>query len=266
VTPAPVLAGRIAIVTGAASGIGRAIATAFAGAGASVVLADIDDAGGRRTAEALADRGVDATFARVDVGSRQQVDDLVADTVRSAGGLDIMANIAGAPGRRVQGRLPLLEVTEDDFFGSVRTNVYSALIGSQAAAKVMQERGGGVILNTASTAIDTNGAGVGLYTMTKAAVAMLSKTLAAELGPHGIRVNALAPGLTPTSWFDEHFDGEQPTSTREQFFQAMADATPLRRIASPDDTARLAVFLASDDASFVSGQIVRTNGGLTTPW
>jgi len=263
---APALAGRVTIVTGAAHGIGNAIASAFASAGASVVLADIDARAGEQATDVICGAGGDATFVRVDVAERAQMDRLVDLTVERAGHLHVMANVAGVPGRRVNGRLPLLEVTDEDFSSAVRTNVLSALLGSQAAARVMTEQGGGVILNTASTAIDTNGAGVGLYTMTKAAVAMLSKTLAAELGPLGIRVNALAPGLTRTRWFDDHFDDGGNSPERDRYFGAMSDATPLRRIATPEDTARLAVFLASDDASFVTGQIVRANGGLTTPW
>jgi 3-oxoacyl-[acyl-carrier protein] reductase len=258
------LQGRVAIVTGGASGIGKATALAFAAAGASVVVGDIDRAGVEATTAEIVKNGGAAQSLLIDVRDQASISAAIDFTMESFGPVTIMANIAGIAGRREHGRLRLMDSTVEDFSSIVQTNVLSVLLCSQAAARVMSEHGGGVILNVASGTIDTSGAGIGLYVMSKAAVAMLSKTLAVELGPSGIRVNALAPFLTKTKYLDGHF--EEGSEEEEKYFGAIISANPLGRLGLPEDVAKLAVFLASDEAEFISGQILRTNGAAATPW
>jgi 3-oxoacyl-[acyl-carrier protein] reductase len=262
----PALEGRVAVVTGAASGIGKAIAATFAAAGAAVMLADVNEELGQSAVKEIQQHGASAAFFRLDVGEREEMDALLASTQNKFGPVGVMANIAGVSGRRVHGALPLMDVTDDDFFSLMRINVLSVITGTQAAARIMRENGGGAVINASSGSIDIPGEGVGLYAMSKAAIAMLTKTFAVELGPYGIRVNALAPGLTRTAYFDRHFDLPTGSDDAEAFFADNARRNPLGRNATAQDNADLALFLVSDSSAYINGQIVRTNGGAQTPW
>jgi 3-oxoacyl-[acyl-carrier protein] reductase len=257
------LDGRAAVVTGAASGIGRAVAEVLAAAGARVVLGDLDEAGARAAAREIAGTGGKAIAQRIDVSVRADHDALVATALREYGRLDVMANVAGGPSDG-----PLADVSEKELDRLIAINLKGTLFGCQAAVRAMAERGGGSIVNVASAAIDGAVPNYGLYALTKAAVVMLSQTLATEVGRHGIRVNVLAPGATLTKFTQRHLrdaDGNVDPARLETFLDAMRQRSPLGLLGEPIDQAWLVLYLACDASRFCTGQIWRANGGQTIP-
>jgi len=257
------LDGRVAAVTGAASGIGRAVAEVLAAAGARVVLGDLDLAGARAAAREIEGRGGTALAQRIDVAVRADHEALVALALREWGRLDVMANVAGVPSDG-----PLADVSEAELDRLLAINVKGTLFDCQAAVREMAERGGGSIVNVASGAIDLAVPNYGLYALTKAAVVMMSQTLATEVGRHGIRVNVLAPGATLTNFTQRHLRderGEVDPARLENFLSAMRARSPLGLVGEPIDQAWLVLYLASDASRFCTGQIWRANGGQTIP-
>ncbi len=258
------LSGRVAVLTGGASGIGRATAQTLASVGATAVLGDIDEKGAQDTADGIIAGGGNALAVRTDVTQRTDVDALVERAVGEYGRVDIMANIAGVPHNKM-----VTEVTDDEFERILAINLKSVFYGCQAAMRVMVPQGSGNIVNISSGAIDTPAPTLACYGMTKAAVAMLTKTLAVEAGPKGIRVNALAPGVILTGFSRHNFVDDTGEVDEEKFqaykkrFGAMA---PLGRVGTPEDIAAAILYLVSDAASFVTGQIIRPNGGVAMPW
>jgi 3-oxoacyl-[acyl-carrier protein] reductase len=257
------LDGRVAVVTGAASGIGRAIADVLAAAGARVVLGDLDESGVRSAAREIADRGGAALAQRVDVARRADQDALVATALREWGRLDVMANVAGVPSDG-----PLADVGEPELDRLLAINVKGTLFGCQAAVRAMAAGRGGSIVNVASGAIDLAVPNYGLYALTKAAITMMSQTLATEVGRHGIRVNVLAPGATLTNFTQRHLrdeEGNVDPARLENFLTSMRARSPLGLFGEPIDQAWLVLYLASDASRFCTGQIWRANGGQTIP-
>lgn len=257
------LGGRVAIVTGAGSGIGAASARMLAGAGATVVCADRDADGADATGKAIADAGGAASVVEIDVSRRDDVETLVRDTVAQHGRLDVMANVAG-----IIHQSPVVDTTEADFDRVLATNLKGVLFGCQSAARVMIEQGNGSIVNMASAAIDTPAPGIVGYAVAKAGVAQLTKTLAAEVGPAGVRVNAIAPGFVITGMTSRHFvreDGSIDEDARAMVIDAMTGRVPLGREGHPDDIAHAVLFLASDASSYMTGQVLRPNGGVAMP-
>lgn len=258
------LSDRVAVVTGAASGIGRAAAEVLASAGAQVLLADVDESGAEEAAAAIRAAGGKAAAQAADVSRREQVDALVERATREMGGLHVMCNVAGVPADG-----PLGELGDEEFDRVVGINVKGTLFGCQAALAAMAESGtGGSIINVASGAIDRAVAGYGLYALTKAAVTQLSQTLAVEAGPLGVRVNVLAPGVTLTRFTERHLkdpDGGIDAERYEGFVSAMRDISPIGRVGEAVDQAWLILYLASDASRFCTGQIWRANGGATIP-
>ena len=257
------LGGRVAVVTGGASGIGRAVAEVLASAGARVVVGDLDAAGAEEAAAAIQENGGEALAQEADVSQREQVEALVERATREWGGLDIHCNVAGVPADG-----PLAEVAEDEFDRVVAINVNGTLFGCQAAAAAMAARGGGSIINVASAAIDLAVPNYGLYALTKAAITQLTQTLAVEVGPQGIRVNVLAPGATLTNFTKRHLknpDGSIDPERYEGFVAAMKKTSPLGLVGDAIDQAWLVLYLASDASRFCTGQIWRANGGATIP-
>ncbi len=253
---------QVAVITGAASGIGAATADVLASAGASVVVGDIDVEGAERTAEKIVADGGRAVAQRIDTSRRADVDALVARAMSEHGQVDIMANVAG-----IGHAMPVAEITEDDFDRVMAINLKGVLFGSQAALKVMLPRQSGSIVNVASTVIDSPYPNQALYGMTKAAVTFMSQVLAAEAGPHGIRVNVLAPGSTPTNFASFRYEGGKIDPDKEALVQqAMKDMTPLRFLGDASDQALMILFLVSPAARWVSGNIWRVNGGQSRPW
>ena len=215
------LSGRVAVVTGGASGIGRAVAEVLAGAGARVIVGDLNAAGARETAVAIKELGGEALAHEVDVSQREQVEALVERATTEWGRLDVLCNVAGVPSDG-----PLRELTEDEFDRVVGIHIKGTLFGCQAAAAAMAARGGGSIINMASAAIDLAVPNYGLYALTKAAVTQLTQTFAVEVGPQGIRVNVLAPGLTLTNFTKRHLKNPDGSINPERYEGAFRLSCP----------------------------------------
>ncbi|WP_432586502.1 SDR family NAD(P)-dependent oxidoreductase [Streptomyces sp. HD1123-B1] len=248
---------RTALVTGAAGGIGRATALLLATAGAAVHCADLDEAGARRTTERITLAGGTARAHALDVADRAQVCAVVEAVVRDGGRLDVLAAIAG-----IMHSSPVLETDEADLDRVLAVNFKGVLYGCQEAARAMIAQGtGGSIVTMASGAIDTGAPGLLCYGVTKAAVVQLTRTLAAEVGRHGIRVNAVAPGWVRTPMTARNSDEEQRLAEGP-----MARRTPLGRVGEPEDIAYAVLYLASGASAFMTGQILRPNGGIAMPW
>lgn len=258
------LSGRVAVVTGAGSGIGQASAAMLAAVGATVVCADVNLDRVHDTVSAIVKDGGAAEARQVDVTDQAAIDELVAFAVTAFGRLDVMANIAGII---VGGTV--MDMTDADFERVLAVNLKGVFYGCRAAARVMTERGSGSIVNMSSGAIDTPAPGLSGYGMTKAAVAQLTRVLASEVGRRGVRVNAIAPGFVVTAMTGRHFvnqDGTIDEAKREATLAPMRRSTPLGRVGEPDDIAYAVLYLASDASRFVTGQILRPNGGVTMPW
>jgi 3-oxoacyl-[acyl-carrier protein] reductase len=246
------LEGKRAIVTGAASGFGAEIALQFVAEGARVVLGDIDDDGVRKVASAL---GPGAIALRCDVTRRADVDLLVAAARDAFGGVDIVVNNAGWTHRNG----PLLDVDEAAFDKVFAVNVKSIFHMVHAVVPLLRAQGAGVILNIGSTAGIRPRPGLTWYNGSKAAVNLLSKSLAVELAGEGIRVNAICPVMGATGLLEAFMGLPDTPENRRKFIATI----PIGRLSTPRDVARGAVFLASDDAEFVTGIEFPVDGGRT---
>ncbi|MFE6977648.1 SDR family NAD(P)-dependent oxidoreductase [Streptomyces sp. NPDC057682] len=247
------LTGRSAFVTGAAGGIGRATAVLLAEAGAAVHCADLDEKGLRETLELITAAGGEAHLHPLDVTDRNRVRAAVA----AAGDLDVLAAVAG-----IMHSSTVLETADEDLDRVLAVNFKGVLYACQEVARTLVARGApGSLITMASGAVDSAGPGLLCYSAAKAAVVQLTKTLATELGPHGIRVNAVAPGWIRTPMTARH-DSEQ----QHRAEATMARVAPLGRVGEPDEVAHTVLHLASDASSFMTGQILRPNGGVAMPW
>ena len=253
--------GKVAVVTGAGSGIARASAQALAGAGATVVCADIHEDTARATAEAIiADGGV-AEGVALDVSNKSEVDSLARHVAAEHGGLHVWCNIAG-----IMLGGPFLEESEEDLDTIMAVNLKGVFFGCQAAGRVMVgQPEGGSIINCSSAAADTPSANIVSYAICKAAVNQMTKTLAVEVGKKHVRVNAVAPGFVITGMTTGHFnlpDGSPDEAMENSLVSAMAKGAPLRSVGEPEDIAGAVLYLASDASRFMTGQVIRPNGGV----
>ena len=258
------LSGRVAVLTGVASGIGKASALMLAAAGATIVGGDIDERGAQVTAGEITAEGGTAIVQQVDVTRRADIDALVDRAQADFGRVDIMGNIAGVPHNKM-----VAHCTDDEFERILAINLKSVFYGCQAAIRHMIPQGSGNIVNISSGAIDTPAPTLACYGMTKAAVAMLTKTLATEVGRNGIRVNAIAPGMILTNFSRHNFtddEGNVVAEKLEQYHKRAGAMAPLGRAGEAEDVARSFLYLVSDAAAFVTGQIERPNGGVAMPW
>lgn len=243
---------KVAIVTGAASGFGAEIARQYVQEGAKVAVADINADGARAVAEALGDNAI---AVACDVTKRADIDALVAATVAKFGRLDIVINNAGWTHKNQ----PLLDVDEATFDRVYDINVKSIFHMTHAVVPLMRKQGGGVILNIGSTAGIRPRPGLTWYNSSKGAVNLMSKSLAVELGPDKIRVNAICPVMGATGLLESFMGMPDTPENRQKFIGTI----PLGRLSEPKDIARAAVYLGSDDAEFISGVEFPVDGGRT---
>ncbi len=243
---------KVAIVTGAASGFGEGIARAFVAEGACTVLADIDIARGHALAQELGER---ARFVHCDVADGAQVRALVDACAVAFGPPDIVVNNAGTTHRNQ----PMLDVDEATFDRVYAVNVKSIFHMAHAVVPLMRKRGGGVIINIGSTGGIRPRPGLTWYNGSKAAVNLLSKSMAAELGPDRIRVNAICPVIGATGLLEQFMGLPDTADNRARFIATI----PLGRMSEPEDVAAAAVYLASDSAHFITGVELPVDGGRT---
>lgn len=242
-------AARIAIVTGAGQGIGRAIAEKLAAGGATVVVTDIDERTAQATADAL---GGEALAIRTDVTSRDSVDRMVAQVTDTFGRIDVLVNNAGWDVSS-----PFVDSDPADWDRVIQINLYGVLHLCHAVLPVMAAQGSGAVVNLGSDAGRVGSSGEAVYSAAKGGIIAFTKAAAREMARHGVRVNCVCPGPTDTALFAS-MGGDDP-----KLREALIRAVPMRRLARPEDVANAVAFYASDDASFITGQTVSVSGGLT---
>jgi len=242
------LENKITVVTGAGRGIGRSIAIRFAEEGASVVVADLDGPSAVRTTAEIEASGGKARAQTVDVGEQNQVDELMASTVRDWARIDVLVNVAGVGLTQL-----FLNTTRAQWEHVLRVNLTGCFLCSQAAARVMTAQGCGKIINIASLSGQRAGTGRAAYGASKAGVTMLTRVMAVELARYGITVNEIAPGPVNTEMTAVTHD----EATRNAYHRLI----PMRRYAERDEIAAAAVFLASSEADFVNGHTLNVDGG-----
>jgi NAD(P)-dependent dehydrogenase (short-subunit alcohol dehydrogenase family) len=248
-----VLAGKVALITGAASGIGRASALLFARAGAAVAVVDLDQQAGLAVVEEVVRAGGKAIVERADVTRVDDCERAVRRTVSELGGIDVLFNNAG-----IIRRASVIELSEEDWDRVMAVNVKSMFLMSRLVIPMLAKNGGGVIINMASGWGLTGGPRAAAYCASKGAVVLLTKAMAVDHGLQHIRVNCICPGDTDTGMLRQ--EAEQ-LGEREESFLAGSAKRPLGRVGRPEEIAQAALYLASDAASFVTGTALVVDGG-----
>lgn len=249
------LPGKVSLITGAASGMGRATALLFAREGSKVVAVDVDEAGGQKTIDLIHEMGGDAIFVRADVARDDDARHMVDQTVARYGRLDVLFNNAGV----AQG-VELTEMSEEEWDRVVDIDLKGVFLGSKYGIRAMLQSGGGVIINTASISGLLAQNFLPAYNAAKAGVINLTRYIAVEYGPRNIRANAICPGAIDTPMLQSAVSSKPENAPVVKYFLHMA---PLHRLGTPEDIAKAALFLASDDASFITGHALVVDGGLT---
>ena len=247
------LRNQVALITGGASGIGRAIALLFAAEGAAVSVVDLDEAGGRAVVQEIQHRGGRGIFLRSDITSAGDCQRAVAQTLEAFGSLNILLNNAG-----IIRRTTVLDISEEDWDRVMAVNVKSIFLMSKHAIPVMAGAGGGAIINTGSGWGIVGGRNAVSYCASKGAVVNMTRAMALDHGPQKIRVNCICPGDTDTPMLRSE---AQQLGELEEHFLAEAADRPLQRIGRPGDIAQAALYLASDASSFVTGTSLVVDGG-----
>ena len=250
------LEGKVAIITGAASGIGKATALLFAKKGAKLVLGDIDEDAINAVIDAVHKQGGSAVGKKTDVADEKQVKELVALALSEYSRIDILCNNAG-----VTGSFPAVEDEDPAEWRRVLdVNLMGAVYGTKHVARHMMERKTGSIINTSSVAGIRAGAGGNAYSASKAALVNFTRTSACDLGKYGVRVNAICPGLIETGMTRPIFDYARDSGKESR----LGNRCELRRYGNPEEVASAILFLASDEASYITGQVISVDGGMHT--
>jgi len=240
---------KVAVVTGGAQGIGRAICERLADEGAKVMIADVQEEVAKKTAEEIAAaKGVETSFMKVDVSSPAETEDMIKKTVEKFGKIDILINNAGITRDNL-----LIRMSEDEWDKVIDINLKSVFNCSKCAAKVMMKQRSGRIVNIASVVGLMGNAGQANYSASKGGVIALTKTLARELASRNINVNAIAPGFIKTAMTDKLPDDAK---------KKLTDLIPLSRLGEPRDVANATLFLCSEESSYITGEVISVNGGM----
>jgi NAD(P)-dependent dehydrogenase (short-subunit alcohol dehydrogenase family) len=248
---APQLIGKVALVTGAGSGIGRASAIAFARAGAKVVVADVTVAAGEETVALARAQNTDALFVRADVSQRADVEQMVRAAVEMYGRLDFAHNNAGVSGPQA----PLADYSEETWDRVIAINLKGVWLCMKYELQQMVRQGGGAIVNTSSVAGLKGSQGVSAYVASKHGIVGLTRAAALEYARSNIRINAVAPGTIHTAMIDRFTGGD------DRLLQQFAESEPIGRLGTPEEVAEAVVWLCSDNSSFVTGTVLSVDGG-----
>lgn len=249
------LNGKTAIITGGGSGIGRAISETFAAAGASVAVFDLDEAAASETVSAISESGGKASFYHCDVSSAESVETAVAGVKEQGGGIDILVNNAG-----VANIGTATSTSEEDFDRVMRVNVKGVYQCLQSVLPAMIESGGGVVLNMSSIAAITGLKDRFAYSASKGAVHTMTLSIAADYLDKGIRCNAICPARVHTPFVDGYLEKNYPDN-KEEMFQKLSAVQPIGRMAKPEEIAKLALYLCSEDSAYITGQSFNIDGG-----
>lgn len=249
------LENKVAIVTGAGAGIGRATAERFAGEGAKVVVAEVNNTTGRDAEKVIRSRGGEALFVSADISKEEDAQRITAEALRAFGRVDILVNNAAVF------VLKGFDASVDDWKRSLGVNVIGLAMVTRYASDAMKQQGGGAIVNLASISSWVAQPNFFAYSATKAAILQMTRCMAMDLGPSHIRVNAICPGTILTEASEKHM--QQAGITFEQFNAEEGAKTFLGRIGKTDEVASAALFLASDEASYVTGAFLMVDGGYT---